>query len=87
MGNGIDKNPPKLHKINIKFVTVKTENMNQKFDKSSISIPIGLFFLSGTIILSQFENIPDTLRGILFGISIGLIALAFIKSRIKPTSN
>lgn len=60
--------------------------MKQKFGKWFILIPIGLFFLSGTMIITQFTNTPDVVSGLLFGIGIGLIALPFILKKIKPVS-
>lgn len=61
--------------------------MKRKFGKQFVLIPVGLFFLAGTLTLSQFQNIPDLLKGLLFGIGIGLIALPFILKRINPTEN
>lgn len=60
--------------------------MKQKFGKWFVLIPIGLFFLAGTIGILQFKNMSDLTRGLLFGIGIGLIALPFILKKIKPTS-
>jgi cyanate permease len=59
--------------------------MKQKFGKSFILIPIGLFFLAGTLLFTQFENTSDMVKGLLFGIGIGLILLPFIVKKIKPS--
>ena len=60
--------------------------MKQRFGKLFILIPTGLFFLSATIAITHFTDISDGVRGLLFGIGIGLIALPIIYKRIKPTS-
>lgn len=60
--------------------------MTQKFKNRFVLIPIGLFWTSGTLLISQFRNIPDGIKGILFGIGIGLMLLPFILKKIKTTS-
>lgn len=59
--------------------------MKQKFGKRFVLIPIGLFFISGTLAVSQFAQLPDLLRGLLFGTGIGLMVLPFIYRKIKPS--
>ena len=62
--------------------------MKQKFGKSFMLIPIGLFLLSGTMAITHFKIIPDIVSGLLFGIGIGiaLMVLPFIFKRIRPTN-
>ncbi|MGC4102591.1 hypothetical protein [Ferruginibacter sp.] len=58
--------------------------MKQQFRKTFILIPVGLFFLTATIALTQFKSMPDLVRGLLFGIGIGLVALPFVLKKVKP---
>ncbi len=60
--------------------------MKQKFGKSFMLIPIGLFLLSGTMAITHFKIIPDIVSGLLFGIGIALMVLPFIFKRIRPTN-
>jgi hypothetical protein len=59
--------------------------MKQKFAKPFVLIPIGLFLLSGTLAVSQFAQLPDLVRGLLFGTGIGLMLLPFLYRKIKPS--
>jgi hypothetical protein len=58
----------------------------QKFGKSFMLIPIGLFLLSGIMAITRFKTIPNIVSGFLFGTGIGLMMLPFIFKRIKPTN-
>jgi hypothetical protein len=60
--------------------------MKQKFGKRFILIPIGLFVISGTLILSQLTNTPDLIKGISFGVGIGLTALPIFLKKLKQVS-
>lgn len=60
--------------------------MKQKFGKRFILMPIGLFLISGTIAVAQFNHVPDSMKGVLMGIGIGLIALPLLLKKLKPTS-
>lgn len=58
--------------------------MKQKFGKRFVLIPIGLFLIAGTLILTQFLPVPDLVSGLLFGTAIGLMVLPFLYRKIKP---
>lgn len=60
--------------------------MKQRSGKASILIPIGLFLLSGTMLITQFTPMPDIARGLLFGIAIGLMILSYHIKRVKPNN-
>lgn len=60
--------------------------MKQQFGKWHILIPVGLCFLAGAITITQFNIMPDSIKGILFGIGIGIMALPFILKKIKPSN-
>lgn len=60
--------------------------MKQKFGKSFMLIPIGLFLLSGTMAITHFKIVSDIVSGLLFGIGIALMVLPFIFKRIGPTN-
>jgi len=47
--------------------------MKNKFGRSFILMPIGLFLLAGTLLLSSLSTLADPIKGGLFGIAIGLI--------------
>ena len=52
--------------------------MKNKFGRSFILMPIGLFLLASTLLLSSLSTLADPIKGGLFGIAIGLILLPFI---------
>ncbi|KQC00713.1 hypothetical protein [Pedobacter sp. Hv1] len=60
--------------------------MQQKFEKRFVLIPMGLFLISGTFIVAQFQAMPDLVRGLLFGTGFGLMLLPFLYKKIKPSS-
>lgn len=52
--------------------------MQQKFGRSFVLIPIGLFFIALTLILSRAIVLSDMVKGLFTGVGIGLMILAFI---------
>lgn len=60
--------------------------MKHRFGKAFVLIPIGLFLLSGTILITQFTPMPDIARGLLFGIGIGLMILPYLIRKVKPNN-
>lgn len=61
--------------------------MKQKFGRSFVLIPIGLFFIALTFILSRKIEMPDVIRGFSMGVGLGLMILAFVVRKIKPASH
>lgn len=62
--------------------------MNKR--KHLILTAIGLLLLVFTLLVAQFIFIPDSLKGVLMGIGIGIEVLALIKSngvKKKPFGN
>lgn len=57
--------------------------MKQKFEKRFVLIPIGLFLISGTLIVAKFQPMPDLVRGLLFGTGFGLMILPFLYRKIR----
>lgn len=57
--------------------------MKQKFGKSFVLVPIGLFFIALTLILSREIVLPDVIRGFSLGVGLGLMILAFIFRKIR----
>lgn len=41
-------------------------------------IPAGLFLIACALYVTQYSHCPDAVKGILFGISIGLLSIPFI---------
>lgn len=60
--------------------------MNQRFWKLFILIPIGLVLMSCALIVFQLTQLPDALKGILFGLAIGITLMPFIMRRFKHTN-
>jgi hypothetical protein len=58
--------------------------MKQKFGRSFILIPIGLFFIALTVIISRKIAMPDVVRGLSIGVGLGLMILAFILRKMRP---
>ena len=56
--------------------------MKQKFGRSFVLVPIGLFFIALTMILSREIAMPDVIRGFSVGLGIGLMILAFIFRKV-----
>ena len=52
--------------------------MKRKFGKLFILIPIGLFLISCALIVSQRTQLPDSIKGILFGFPIGIMIMPFM---------
>ena len=50
--------------------------MKQKVGMRNTLIAIGLFLMAVSIALLRLNNIPDFIKGVLFGIGIGLLILA-----------
>lgn len=57
--------------------------MRPHFGKSFVLVPIGLFFIALTLILSREIVMPDVIKGFSLGIGIGLMILAFIFRKIR----
>jgi hypothetical protein len=57
--------------------------MQQKFGRSFVLIPIGLFFIALTLILSRAIGLPDMIKGFSLGVGIGLMILAFTFRKIR----
>jgi hypothetical protein len=57
--------------------------MKQKFGKSFILIPIGLFVMAGTFIVSRYTPLTDTEVGFAMGAGLGLIIVAFYRRRLN----
>lgn len=55
--------------------------MKQKFGKSFVLIPIGLFLISAALTASVTLQLSDFLLGIAMGTGIGLALLPFILSK------
>lgn len=60
--------------------------MQQKFGRSFVLIPIGLFIIALTAILSRKIAMPDMIRGLSMGVGLGLMILAFVRRKIKPAN-
>jgi hypothetical protein len=56
--------------------------MKKKFGRSFILIPIGLFVLAGTLLLSTLTALADPVKGMLFGVATSLLLLPFIKLQL-----
>jgi len=63
------------------FITMK-----QRFGKHFYLIPLGLFISSLSVILFRFIEVPDLVKGVGFGIGLGLMLVPFIK-RYKHLTN
>ena len=61
--------------------------MKNKFGRSFILMPIGLFVLASALLLSALTTLPDPIKGILFGIAIGLLLLPFIKLQLRKLNH
>ncbi|SEA46991.1 hypothetical protein SAMN05192529_1219 [Arachidicoccus rhizosphaerae] len=61
--------------------------MRKQLINNTVLIPIGIFIIVGTLMASQLINLPDMVKGFLFGIGIGLMFLFFIFKKFKPTSD
>lgn len=57
--------------------------MKQKFGKSFVLVPIGLFFIALSLILARAIALPDVIRGLSMGVGIGLMLLAFILPKVR----
>jgi uncharacterized membrane protein len=60
------------------------KNMKQKFGKQFALVPVGLLVISIAIAISQLTHLPDALKGLLFGIGIGLTMLPILLNKINP---
>ena len=60
--------------------------MNGKFWELFILIPIGFILASCALIVFQRTQLPDALKGILFGLSIGIMLMPFIVRRFKQVN-
>ncbi len=61
--------------------------MQQKFGKSFILMPIGLFTSAAALTALASANIPDVIAGALMGIGIGLASLPFILLKVKANQH
>jgi hypothetical protein len=61
--------------------------MQKKFGRSFVLIPIGLFFIALTLIFSREIAMPDVIRGFSLGVGIGLMILAFMLRKIRPSAH
>lgn len=59
--------------------------MKQKFGKSFILIPIGLFISAVALTVLVTMQVPDFLIGALMGAGIGLASLPFIVMKVKAS--
>lgn len=50
-------------------------------------LPIGLFIMSGGIMLNQLVGLPDFLHGFLVGFGITLVVAGFIITKRKMRTN
>lgn len=57
-------------------------NLNNRF----LLFPIGLLLLSCAEIVSQQTAISDSLKGVLFGIAIGVIALPVFQKKARSST-
>ncbi len=53
--------------------------MKNKIDFTLLSF--GLFVNAASLIITQYTNISDSLKGGLFGIGIGLMLMSFLKKK------
>lgn len=60
--------------------------MKQKFGKWFMLVPIGLFFMSGTMVITHFEPLPDGVKGLLYGVGFGFMVLFFVSQKLSPTN-
>jgi hypothetical protein len=60
--------------------------MKRKPRKQFILIPIGLFFTSCALLISQRTEISDAVKGVIFGIPIGIMLFPFILTRFKKAN-
>jgi hypothetical protein len=61
--------------------------MKHYFGKYFYLIPLGLLIVSVSQILFRFIEISDLVKGLCFGLGIGIMLLAFIKRDIKHAKN
>lgn len=57
--------------------------MKHHFGKYLYLIPLGLLIVSVSQILFRFIEVSDLIKGLSFGLGIGIMLLAFIKREIK----
>ena len=57
--------------------------MKQKFGKSFVLIPIGLFVSAAALTAMVTMQVPDFLIGAVIGTGIGLASLPFIITKVK----
>jgi hypothetical protein len=60
--------------------------MKRKSGKQFILIPIGLFLTSCAFLISQRSEISDAVKGVVFGIPIGIMLFPFILTRFKKAN-
>ncbi len=60
--------------------------MKRTFRKHFYLIPAGLFLMCCVMIVAQRYQLHDSIRGLLFGVSIGLMILPFMLNRFKQTN-
>ena len=60
--------------------------MKQRFGKLFILIPIGLVLMACALIVFQLTQLSDALKGILFGLAIGIMLIPFTLRRFKHTN-
>jgi hypothetical protein len=53
--------------------------MKYQIKRTSLLIPIGLFVIAGSFILSLLVFMTDLAKGFLMGVGLGLMILAFIR--------
>ncbi|EHQ28783.1 hypothetical protein Mucpa_4698 [Mucilaginibacter paludis DSM 18603] len=58
---------------------------NKKLPPAKILIAIGLLFMSATLIIQHYVSLPDTWLGALMGFSIGIMIVALVKKKVRPT--
>ena len=58
--------------------------MLRKFGKLSLLIPIGLFVMAATTIVSRYIVMTDFMEGIAYGVGIGLVLLPLLIKPAKP---
>lgn len=57
--------------------------MKQKFGKSFVLIPLGLFVSAAALTTMVTTQVPDFLIGAVMGTGIGLASLPFIMAKVK----
>lgn len=57
--------------------------MKSRLGKRFVLVPIGLCLMVIALVISQRTQVPDAIKGVLFGVSIGIMLLSVLRPKRK----